>query len=84
MISALDAWTFPVSILYPARSPKVRRGLTSMSTPAGCFLEKKKTCKGQEPLITVRPRLTLGDLAGYEIDTGKVHACKSLNMALRN
>ena len=35
-------------------------------------------------LIPVRPRLTLGDLAGYEIDTGKVHACKSLNMALRN
>ena len=35
-------------------------------------------------LITVRPRLTLGDLAGYEIDTGKVHACKELNMALRN
>ena len=32
----------------------------------------------------VRPRLTLADLAGYEIDTGKVHACRALNMALRN
>ena len=31
MFSALHAWTFPVSISYPARSPKVRRGLTVMS-----------------------------------------------------
>ena len=31
MFSDLHAWTFPVSISYPARSPKVRRGLTVMS-----------------------------------------------------
>ena len=38
----------------------------------------------QALLVDVRPRLTLGDLAGYKIDTGNVHASKALSMALRD